>query len=101
MERQYISAEKIADKTFADFLRSTCAAKSERAVVTQMWHEVREAICSDKLVARHLTFAEFHEQHLHLVSSFSFVGESDPLRQVELENKGINADIENPSHEKM
>ncbi len=96
LERQYVSVEKIADKNVVEFLKEVCVRKTDKAVVPQMWHEVKDAISNDKLVAQGLTFAEFHEQHLHLVSSFSFVGESDPLRQSELEKSEAEVDIENP-----
>jgi len=95
LERQYVSVEKIADKSVVEFLKEVCDNKTEKAVVPQMWYEVKEAISNDKLVAQELTFAEFHEQHLHLVSSFSFVGESDPFRQSELEKREVEAEVEN------
>jgi predicted KAP-like P-loop ATPase len=85
MERQYVQSKAIADDNVVKFLAGKCRERAKVSLVPQMWKEVEEALSNDKLVAQKLTFAELHEQHLHLVSSFSFVGESDPLRQVEMQ----------------
>jgi len=88
MERKYLEAEAIADDNVVKFLTGACKKRIKDSLVPQMWKEVQEALSNDILVAQNLTFAELNEHHLHLVSSFSFVGESDPLRQVELEKNG-------------
>jgi hypothetical protein len=85
MERQYVQSTAIADENVVKFLTGKCNERAKNSLVPQMWKEVAEALLNAKLVGQKLTFAELHEQHLHLVSSFSFVGESDPLRQVELQ----------------
>lgn len=79
-----------------NFLIAACELKIEKAVVLEMRHEVEEVICNEKLVAQELTFAEFHEQHLHLVSFFSFFWGSDPLRQAVLEKNVSAEDVQIP-----
>ena len=96
MERQYVSAEKIADKKVVTFLKDVCMFKVEKAVVPEMWHEVEEVICNEKLVAQEFTFTEFHEKHLHLMSSFSFFKGSDPLRRAVHEKNVSAEDVQIP-----
>lgn len=88
LERQFVLGELIIDKNVVQFLKAYCAENMKTSIVPQMWKEVSEALSNEQLVAQHLTFAELHQQHLHLVSSFSFVGENDPLRHVELQKNG-------------
>lgn len=92
MERKYVQEDVIADLNVVEFLTKHCLKNKEIALIPQAWTEVSEALSNEDLVSQEITFAELHEQHLHLVSSFSFVGESDPQRQVELQKRGAHID---------
>ncbi len=52
--------------------------------MTQEWDEVEAALTHPALVSQELTFEQLHERHVHLVSTLSFGGESDPQRQATL-----------------
>jgi len=96
MDLHYVSANKMADKNVVNFLIATCELKVEKAVVLEMRLELKEPVCNEKLVAQEFTFTEFHEKHLHLMSSFSFFQGCDPLRKAVHEKNVSAEDVQIP-----
>jgi len=84
MERKYAEPQPAAAEPVAPFLVEHCREHREEALIPQDWNQVEAALSNPALISQTLTFEELHERHLHLVSTFSFVGESDPEREATL-----------------
>jgi len=84
MERRYAKAAGSPSDEVVTFLLEHCRRYRDDALIPQVWSDVEVALQNPALISQKLTFGQLHERHLHLVSTFSFVGESDPERQATL-----------------
>ncbi|MEM7024341.1 MAG: P-loop NTPase fold protein, partial [Pseudomonadota bacterium] len=83
-ERRFMAAEAEAGRRVVEFLVERVHEHAPRALIARDWQEVETALRNPSLISQELTFEELHERHLHEVSSFSFIGESDPEREAAL-----------------
>jgi predicted KAP-like P-loop ATPase len=85
METAY-RAESIPGSTpLATYLLERCAKGSEVALYPPDWEGVAEAIRHPRFFPADLTLSRFEEANLHLLNSFSFVGETDSEREATLQ----------------
>jgi hypothetical protein len=84
MERQYTLGRRRTDAVISDTLKDVCGKHAAVAVFPADWTAVADAFASPEFFPRELTFRDLQEYNLRLVSSFSFVGESDPEREAAL-----------------
>ncbi len=85
MERLYINPVFPPEKQVVQYLLETCDEYRKNALVPQEWDGVRAALSNPTLISQEITFESLHDRHLHLVSTFSFIGESDPERSATLQ----------------
>jgi hypothetical protein len=84
MERVYAGPGPSLAEQVVSYLLGRCQEHRARALVPQDWGGVEAALGNPALISQELTFEALHERHLHLVSTFSFIGESDPEREATL-----------------
>jgi len=84
MERKYADPQSESATEIVPFLVEHCMKNRNNALVPQDWNEVEAALNNPALISQDLSFEQLHERHLHLVSTFSFIGESDPEREATL-----------------
>jgi hypothetical protein len=84
MERAYVEGAPSSAEPVVPFLLERCREHRDQALVPQDWDGVEAALGNPALFSQELTFEALHERHLHLVSTFSFIGESDPQREATL-----------------
>jgi hypothetical protein len=84
MERVYVEPQPKSAKPVVEFLLDRCREHRDQALIPQDWGGVKAALSNPDLISQELTFEELHERHLHLVSTFSFIGENDPEREATL-----------------
>lgn len=69
----------------ADFLVETCEEGAKVALYPPDWEGVADAIRDPKFFPQDIDFSRLGEANLHLLSSFSFVGETDSAREATLQ----------------
>jgi hypothetical protein len=84
MERIYVGPGSSLAEPVVLHLLGRCQEHRGRALVPQDWDGVEAALGNPALISQELTFEALREEHLHLVSTFSFIGESDPEREATL-----------------
>jgi hypothetical protein len=85
MERMYVDPVFSHNERVVRFLMECCLEYHEQALVPQEWAGVQAALSNPALISQELTFEALHDRHLHLVSTFSFIGECDPERSATLQ----------------
>ncbi|UCG87942.1 MAG: hypothetical protein JSW71_05195, partial [Gemmatimonadota bacterium] len=68
-------------------LAARCEQGAETAIYPPDWESVRLAFLDPKLFPQDLTFHSLQESNFNLISSFSFVGETDAEREAALQNR--------------
>lgn len=72
-------------------LTASLAARCEQAARTAIyppdWHSVQTALLDSRLFTQNLTYRDLQESNFNLISSFSFVGETDPEREAALQKR--------------
>ena len=63
------------------FLVERCEEEAERSLWPQEWERVKGLISNDGVLPEDLTLHEMTIENVRLVTSFSFVGETDPERE--------------------
>jgi hypothetical protein len=84
MERVYAGPQPSLAEQVVSYLLGRCQEHRGHALVPQDWDRVEAALGNPALISQELTFEALHERHMHLVSTFSFIGESDPEREATL-----------------
>lgn len=85
MESAYRTVSSLGHCRLVNFLVDRCKKGAQVALYPPDWHRVAEAIQSEKFFPKDITFSRLEEANLHLLSSFSFVGESDAEREATLQ----------------
>jgi predicted KAP-like P-loop ATPase len=96
MEAAYRAESSSGPQRLVDFMVERCKKGAEVALYPPDWHRVAEAIQRTQFFPENVTFSRLEEANLHLLSSFSFVGETDAEREATLQrgfyrNTMINA----------
>ena len=85
MEAAYCGGSSPGSQNLVEFLVERCKQGAEVALYPPDWHRVAEAIQRNYFFPADLTFSHLEEANLHLLSSFSFVGETDSEREATLQ----------------
>lgn len=85
MEAAYRGGSSPGSQNIVEFLVERCKQGAEVALYPPDWHRVAEAIQRNYFFPVDLTFSRLEEANLHLLSSFSFVGETDSEREATLQ----------------
>ena len=88
MEQVYRTELKSQEEKVSEFLSDICDKRAKTALYPPDWEQMSAALKNAALFPADLTFRALQEVNLHLVSSFSFVGETDPDREAAL-RKGV------------
>jgi hypothetical protein len=80
MEVAYRGESSPSNQKLVEFIVERCKQGAEVALYPPDWHRVAEAIQRNHSFPEDLTFSHLEEANLHLLSSFSFVGETDSER---------------------
>jgi hypothetical protein len=91
MERRYTLGRGRTDDAIGATMSDVCLARSKSAIFQGDWTAVADALNSPEFFPEKLTFRDLQDYNLRLVSSFSFVGESDPAREAALRRGGTDA----------
>jgi len=85
IEAAYRGESSPGSQKLVEFLVDRCNQGTEVALYPPDWHRVAEAIQRNHFFPEDLTFSRLEEANLHLLSSFSFVGETDTEREATLQ----------------
>jgi hypothetical protein len=85
MEAFYRDASNDLRQELVGFLVQCCKDGAKVALYPPDWEQVAEAIQDENFFPGALTFSRLEEANLHLLSSFSFVGETDAEREATLQ----------------
>ncbi len=72
-------------KPLAEYLTERCDERAAVAIYRPDWDRVGQILGKSSFVDQKLTLADLQEPNLHVVSSFSFVGETDLEREAALQ----------------
>jgi len=106
MEAFYRDETNDLNKELVEFLVQCCEDGAKVALYPPDWEQVTDAIQDENFFPGALTFSRLEEANLHLLSSFSFVGETDSEREATLQrgyymNALVNAagSVNNPANQ--
>lgn len=85
MEAFYRDASNDLRQELVGFLVQCCKDGAKVALYPPDWDQVGDAIQDENFFPGALTFSRLEEANLHLLSSFSFVGETDAEREATLQ----------------
>ena len=85
MEAAYRAESSSGHQRLVEFMVERCKKGAEVALYPPDWHRVAEAIQRTQFFPENVTFSRLEEANLHLLSSFSFVGETDAEREATLQ----------------
>jgi hypothetical protein len=77
-------AKTPGDKRLVDLLIERCEQGAAVALYPPDWHRVAESLRQEHFFPHDVTLSRLEEANLHLLSSFSFVGETDAEREATL-----------------
>jgi hypothetical protein len=106
MESVYRNAAVPSNTPLVTFLVEKCKQGSETALYPPDWIRVSEALKIHTFFPKDITFSRLQEANLNLLSSFSFVGETDSEREATLQrgyykNAVASSDKKSGSKEKQ
>lgn len=77
-------------RPLANYLAERCVKRAAVAIYRPDWDRVGQILGKSSFLDQKLTLADLQESNLHIVSSFSFVGETDLEREAALQrNSGV------------
>ena len=85
MEIRYARGQDTMDKNICSTMSKMCLQRARYASFPKDWEAVAAALRDSDFFPSELSFRELQDVNLRLVSSFSFVGESDPEREAALQ----------------
>jgi hypothetical protein len=85
MEAFYRDSSNNLKQPLVAFLVKCCEEGAREALYPPDWERVADAIQDKKFFPQDLDFSRLEEANLHLLSSFSFVGETDSAREATLQ----------------
>jgi len=85
MEAFYRDTSNDLKKPLVGFLVQRCEEGAKVALYPPDWEQVADALQDENFFPGALTFSRLKEANLHLLSSFSFVGETDAEREATLQ----------------
>ncbi len=85
MEAYYRNSSNKLKRPLVEFLVERCKEGAREALYPPDWERVADAIRDNDFFPQDLDFSRLKEANLHLLSSFSFVGETDSAREATLQ----------------
>ena len=85
MESFFRAENNDLQKSLVEFVEETCNEGAKIALYPPDWDQVTVAVKDPNFFPEDLTFSRLGEANLYLLSSFSFVGETDSEREATLQ----------------
>jgi hypothetical protein len=85
MESVFRNVSVPSNTPLSTFLSDKCKKGAETALYPPDWHRVSEALQNSTFFPQNINFSRLQEANLNLLSSFSFVGETDSEREATLQ----------------